>query len=430
MERARRKAARTGGKMATRDLPKEVAVMLGCSAATVKLLLSKWNRMKREAGKRPNSLKITNNRGTSAKPQRVPFTERVTRLVRDFTTQAQSSGRVINATQLTKHLIESGVLSVKVNPLTSQPEHRDLQAARRATQRFLVRSGYLQTQGRDERKARPTTHLDKLADYLHTLFKNRERPPEQQLREVYLDEAYVQAATNDSSVRLSTHDPSHQWNAAEQEKTTKTNGPRMRVVLAIQNRDPRSADPSQPCTPQQQAGIVEGTAWVADPDEAKRRKGEGGDPTTKNRKKRKAKMMTLMTMMQKMNERSDSHTTDDSKAVDTTSFRQYWVSQLLPSLHQPSLIIMDHAAHRKLFPLHIPYVAIASKADLLGFLTAPPTGAETVEEAVAEIGTGTPLTSQPVAAASTSGGDSSGGEGNDDGVGVAGSSSSSDSRDE
>ncbi|EGD78494.1 hypothetical protein PTSG_09191 [Salpingoeca rosetta] len=251
MERARRKAARTGGKMATRD------AMLGCSAATVRQLLSKWNRMKREAGKRPNSLNITNNRGTSAKPQRVPSTGRVTRLVRDFTTQAQSSGRVINATQLTKHLIESGVLSVKVNPLTSQPEHRDLQAARRATQRFLVRFGYLQTQGRDERKARPTTHLDKLADYLHTLFKIRNQKKK---KAVYLDEAYVQAATNDSSVRLSTHDPSHQTDAAEHVKITKTNGPRMRVVLAIQNRDPRSADPSQPCTPQQQAGIVDGTA--------------------------------------------------------------------------------------------------------------------------------------------------------------------------
>ena len=47
---------------------------------------------------------------------------------------------------------------------------------------------------------------------------------------------------------------------------------------------------------------------------------------------------------------------------------EWWKTQLLPNLHQPSLIMLDNAAYHKVKGAHVPKVGRMKKADLQEYL--------------------------------------------------------------
>ena len=93
-------------------------------------------------------------------------------------------------------------------------------------------------------------------------------------------------------------------------------GRRYCFMAAIQGADPRVEPPNR--SDSEKAGLVPGTFWAFCP------------------------------------QKKTDHTGDYHKVFNGSNFVNWWKTQLLPNLHQPSIIYMDNAKYHKTLPSHAP----------------------------------------------------------------------------
>jgi transposase len=151
-------------------------------------------------------------------------------------------------------------------------------------------------------------------------------PGDTRLREDYLDESYIHEHYHRYDDSL--WDPSDDQDI--QIGKLKHKGRRYCFLAAIQGPDPRVEQPSP--IRKEKAGLVHGSLWSFSPQKKGDSKG------------------------------------DYLKVFNSVNFITWWKEQLLPNLHQPSLIMMDNAKYHKTYPKDIPKVSKLRKAELQAFL--------------------------------------------------------------
>jgi transposase len=205
-------------------------------------------------------------------------------------------------------------------------EKTALHGATRTVQRWLVRHGY--RRGKRTDNIRPKVHVvARQQTYLQEYFANRARPKEQRLREVYMGESYIHHHYHRNEDSL--FDPNDEQDIQLGKMPAK--GRRYCFAAAIQGPDPR-VDPLHPDTPaESKAGIVPNTYWRFCP-------------------------------------QSTAQTGDYHKAFNGENFLNWWKVQLLPNLHQPSIIIMDNASYHMLRAAGTPSVNKMKQVEMQAWL--------------------------------------------------------------
>jgi transposase len=233
--------------------------------------------------------------------------------VRDFVRESRMNHMRITAAQVLEFLLKEGILSIHmVGNITDAKAQK---AALRATQRYLIRKGFLRGKktGQVTIKA---SHIAMRDAYLMTIKKNRAQPANERLREVYLDESYVHHHyhRHEDSV----HDPNDE---SDMMCKIQHKGRRYCFLAAIQG-DGRTGP----------AGLVPNSPWYF-------------EPTKK-----------------------DGHKGDYHKNFNKVNFTEWWKTKLLPNLTEPSLIIMDNAAYHKTRPADTPDANRMKKAEVVAAL--------------------------------------------------------------
>lgn len=295
------------------DAQKFTAHHLGYSSKTVAEVT--------KAYKDTSSVSDSVNAGNHYRKQtRVPKANGIIISVRNFVRNRRKHLQRTVAKDVLAHLVDSGYVVVDSN------NRKDSSTALRGVQRFLNQQGYRRGKKKGGFAIREKEALiNKRNKYLDELIINRKKPPSEQMREVYLDESYIHHhyKRTDESI----YDPSDEQDLVVRELHK---GQRYCFAAAIQGPDPRnrSAPSSAPSsatssTPSSAASGAAGTPAV-DPSKL-----AGIVPNTK-------------WIFEGKNSVKDYHSTFNSH-----TFLNWFTSQLLVNLHQPSLIIMDNASYHK-----------------------------------------------------------------------------------
>jgi len=309
-------------------LRKTVCEFFAISEHTFAKVMSSYfteNRRKRSvyssvAGEAPKAVGKGNR---SVHVTRLPRNETMRVFVQQFVRQKRVTRERVTATQVLQHLIESGKIEVPVGPDGLHPK-KPYDSALRAVRRFLSSFGYRRGQRTGNIVQKQSVILAR-DTYLVAFTSNRELPQEDRLREVFLDESYIHQhyKSSDDSVC----DPND--NQDIQIGKSINTGSGYCFMAAIQGPDPRVAVPTNN---NQKAGLVPGTVWAFCPQRKRDRHG-------------------------------DCH-----KVFNSTNFVNWWRTQLMPNLHQPSVIYMDDAAYHKTLPPDTPKTGTMKKIELIDFL--------------------------------------------------------------
>ncbi|KAG7373516.1 DDE superfamily endonuclease [Nitzschia inconspicua] len=161
--------------------------------------------------------------------------------------------------------------------------------------------------------------------FLRRFWANRNALPEEQLREVMLDESYIHQHyhRNDDSL----WDPNDEQDIQVGKVPGK--GRRYCFAAAIQGANPRVAVAMEN---QDKAGLIDGTVWSFCP----QKKGD--------------------------------HTGDYHKVFNGKNFVAWFRDKLLPNLRQPSLIMMDNAKYHLVYGDDVPKPSKMKKEECLTFL--------------------------------------------------------------
>ncbi|EGD82509.1 hypothetical protein PTSG_03158 [Salpingoeca rosetta] len=383
---------KSNGEPSDGPVDQRVAELLGIGLSTVRRKYALLNKLFEEHGVDGlERLFVENRRGKNTKlPTRVPTTKRVLRQVRDFVQMQTEAGQRVTAVQVFKFLRQHGHVDVQPSFLGDDDDEQDKAAALRSVQRFLQRAGYLRrkkhvVQGK-------LKHARLLVKYLKELDANRQLSPAQRLREVYLDESYVD--NNNSNNDQGSH--------------RKTNrGRRYCFALAVQGPDPRTCVDGDH-DDRALAGPVPNSPWIFDPSsgpqrERQQRHGKqqqqqqrqqlqqhGNMPQQSSRKCGRCKQpghtrrtcpvadddlpqqqqQPKQRRARSKAQRGAFHTGDYHKAFNAQNFLGWFKEALLPNLHQPSLIIMDNAAYHRTLPADTPVPEQMNKADVIAALQA------------------------------------------------------------
>jgi len=280
-----------------------------------------------------------------SKVTRIPQTQSVVIAIREFVRIRRAKTQRTTAKQILEFCIREGFISVPKD--TGDPEayeKKSFDTAYRSMRRWVERNGFK----RDKRtgnivlKEHIALHRDL---YLKAFFANRALPPEEQLREVYLDESYIHQhyKKNDDSVWDPNDDQDIQYGKE------KNKGNRYCFLCAIQGPNPRIFQPTDiQCNDEEaklfdkmtlstlgatdRGGVVPQSVWAFCPQQKKLHKG------------------------------------DYHKVFKSTNFMQWWNDQLIPNLQQPSIIIMDNASYHKAYPDTYP-TSKSKKSDYIDFCT-------------------------------------------------------------
>jgi hypothetical protein len=225
-------------------------------------------------------------------------------MVRDFVRSEQKMRRRVTGRQMLVLFVEMKLLFI---PWANDGVFvkRAFETACRQTQRWLERCKYQRGKRTGNLGAKESIliHRNK---YLRAFFENRAKPPKERLQEVYLDESYIHEHyhRNDDSL----WDPNDDQDVIFAKAPAK--GRRYCFLAAIQGADPFVAEPQ---LPHEKAGLVEGSVWAFCP-----------------QKKR-------------------DHQGDYHKVFNSNNFIGWWKNQLLPNLHQPSIIYLDNAKYHLVY---------------------------------------------------------------------------------
>lgn len=318
-----------GRKVPPAQIRKRICKYLGISSATYQKIMSKEEE---------RTVFTSQNTGnTAAKDSRVPKTEKTKLLVREFVRKERAERRRVTAVQVLEFLVDQGIVHIRRCRSGEGHDKKDYHAAHRSVQRWLVANDYRRGKrtGNVVMKEHIAAHRDR---YLQAFFENREKPPGERLREIYLDESYIHQHYRKDAESI--WDPNDEQDLQIGKLPNKGN--RYCFLAAIKGPGLWCYTPTYDHAEDKKwdtslhggsrAGIVPGSVWCFCPQQKKLHKG------------------------------------DYHKAFNGSNFIQWWKDQLLPNLTEPSLIIMDNASYHKTWPDFVPKLT-ANKADLQAYLT-------------------------------------------------------------
>ncbi|KAG7356089.1 DDE superfamily endonuclease [Nitzschia inconspicua] len=260
----------------------------------------------------------------TAKERRIPLTVENRLLMQRFIRQKRANRERVTARQVVDFLVEKGRLYIERDD-NGAFEKKGIETACRAVRRFLDALGFVGGM-RSGNLVQTKSVLLQKENYLREFIANREAPAEDRLREVYLGESYVHEHyhRNDDSLWDPNDDQDIQYSKAP------AKGKRYCFAAAIQGPDPRVVQ-HDGLAKERKAGLVPNSLWAFCP------QGRG------------------------------ANTGDYHKVFDGENFVNWWKTQLLPNLHQPSLIMMDNASYHK-FKSAAPKLGKMKKQDIKEWL--------------------------------------------------------------
>jgi transposase len=304
----------------------ETARILGISRSTVGIVMRDWKANYDTV----NPVRVAGVRGNYEKKQcRVPDTTKTMRLVHDFVRYKRRNPERVNSTQVTEYLVEVGILSVKTCAegslkgfaSTLHFDKNDYEAAGRATRAFLTRNGFRRGKRTDRVSVNPE-HIAWRNRYVRKLLQNRAKDASERLREVYLDESYIHQHYN--RLEDSLWDPND-----EQDLSYRAPAKGRRYCFAAAIQGPSARATAESSLQKDKAGLVRGSFWAFCP------------------------------------QRADEHTGDYHKVFNSENFLNWWKEQLLPSLGEPRMIIIDNASYHKTKPAGTPVPGKMRRNELL-----------------------------------------------------------------
>ena len=163
---------------------------------------------------------------------RVPRTNQVQVKIREWVRQRRSQRQRTTARQVVDYLVEERILVVRRED-NGAYERRSLNAGLRSVQRWLTVMNY--RRGKRTGNIIPDVCLVlRRHEYLTSFFANRALPPEDRLREVYMDESYIHEHyhRNDDSI----------WDPSDEQDVQRSNdrhkGRKYCFACAIQGSNP------------------------------------------------------------------------------------------------------------------------------------------------------------------------------------------------
>ena len=262
-----------------------------------------------------------------AKQTRIPTAHKVQIEVRDFVRQQWMKKVSVTCKKVLDFLIEKEYLHVPTDEFGRYVK-KDLASALRCVHRWMKEyNGYFIGQ-RKGNLLPNNLNLAKRNYYVRKLFTNQSLPPGERKREVYVGESYIQEHYKRSG--RSIWDPNDEQDLVTSKAQNK--GKRLCFAAAIQgpNPNPMATDPP---LDQDNAGIVPGSVWKFCPQKAWHHQG------------------------------------DFRRAFKAVDYIYWWRDQLLPSLMEPSIIVVDNAKYHNAFGKHVPDLREMKKKECQEYMT-------------------------------------------------------------
>ena len=260
--------------------------------------------------------------GNNNKRRRITNLRSTQQLIREFVRCHRQRKEKVTAVQITKYLIEMDVLQCNKDAFGVY-ERKALKASEQAVRRYLQKLGYKRGRRKGQVVQNPE-HVIKRDLFLQTLVQNRQKPPSERLREVYLDESYIHHHYKWRPGE-DLYDPFDDADIATIKDRHK--GARYCFICAIQG--PSVMETGLPCD---SGGIVPGSWWDFSPTRKKDHKG------------------------------------DYHKVFNGANFTAWFRDYLLPGLTEPCLIIMDNARYHQVYGPEVPKVWLLKKPELQQYL--------------------------------------------------------------
>ena len=259
-----------------------------------------------------------------AKVTRIPDTKKIVIIVRDFVREKRKQRKRVTARQVLDLLVDKNILSIPQDP-NKKYLKLPFESAYRSVRRWLHRHNYQRGRRTGNLVQKESIVLHRQI-YLQRFFKNRAEQPLLRLREVMLDESYIHQHyhRNDDSI----------WDPGDEQDVQMSRAPakgrRYCFAAAIQGPNPSI---NNPVLAVDKAGLVAGSVWAFCP------------------------------------QKSGDHKGDYHKVFNGENFTTWWKEQLLPNLHQPSLIMLDNAKYHCIYGSHIPKIHRMKKQDCINYLS-------------------------------------------------------------
>lgn len=250
----------------------------------------------------------------SRKKERIPRSKRVLQAVRELVREKRARKERVVARHVWDLMRQRGWL------LVNEKDPKACASSLRAVQRYLQRRGFR----RGATSTAPVKEKESLvlarARYLQRLADNEALPPDQRLRIVDLDESYIHHHYKRHGDSL--FDPTD----STPQPRAQHKGQRYCFVAAIQSANPclRIITDAK-----DKAGLVPKSVWIF---------------------------------------KSQTASGDYHKNFNGANFAHWFKTQLIPNLHQPSLIRLDNAAYHSTRPSSAPKASRMKKADFLRVL--------------------------------------------------------------
>jgi len=317
----RKCSTQNGRKVKPAKIQQRVCNLLGISPPTYCSILSSYlkDRTAYVSGKYGNGR--SGNR--SEKETRIPGTKAVQIRVREFVRVKRANRERVTARQVLDFLAAEGLIVMETNE-EGVVDRKAFVSAYRNVRRWLQKNSYNRGRRTGNLVMKESVILHKHR-YLHRFWANRNAPPEERLREVMLDESYIHQHyhRNDDSL----WDPSDEQDVQIGKAPAK--GRRYCFAAAIQGANPRIAVPVET---KDKAGLVDGTVWAFCP------------------------------------QKKADHQGDYHKVFHGKNFVAWFRDSLLPSLEQPSLIMMDNAKYHLVYGDDVPKASKMKKEECLTYL--------------------------------------------------------------
>lgn len=236
---------------------------------------------------------------------RLPRTKAMRIKIRDFVREKRRAKELVTAKTVFEFLCEKGMLIIPEGANGICDSHA-YSAAYKCTRRLLQDFGY--RRGKRNNLVPDPQLIGKRQAYLLKCKENDDKPPEERLRHVFLDESYIhQHHSHDSSTSI-------------------FKGNRVCFAAAIQGQNPRAVASAQrkDC-----AGLVPGSLWSFCPQKV---------------------------------------TKDYYSVFNSDSFCKWFREQVVDNLEVPSLIHMDNAEYHKAYPATVPKWSRIKKGDAIVYL--------------------------------------------------------------
>ena len=274
------------------------ARLSGRGIHTVNALVRKYIRAETNAKIREIVCEDNKRGNFDSKAKRFIYSDKLFCEVRDFVQNKRANRECVTATNVLHYMIEKNYISVK-SMNSKQYDAKDCTSAKRSVQRYLKRMGFKRGYRKGTVEINPQ-YIAQRNYYLRELFTNRCKVEHERLLEAYTDESYVHHHHRIDHMCL------HHPDTDENSDKAPRKGRRISFVAAICN-----GGHSMP------AGLIPGTVWHFTPKNSRDHKG------------------------------------DYHKVFNAPNYFEWFESQLLPNLYQPSLIILDNAEyHRENLLIH------------------------------------------------------------------------------